>query len=519
MGEHPGPRQPKPARTDFESMTHAQLAALLDSASPESASHLATKLGKAASAITKIGDDLMTHTKGLEWQGEAGDTFRDWGGQAASSTLRLGQYAEVASRWMATVAQAVVEAKAALPDTSETTQAKADLAAAKKTLTATQDPGARNDPDARKLAQTAQADATAAQHRMEAARGEAIQQLRKLAQTYEYSAQQVNSVEPPTFSPPGAHLGDTYWKPGETEYVSVAPHGGSRAGAGSSTPVMVQGSQDSGPQVEVQPHPYRGASEEVVPGPGSGSAENRRPVAMDIDGLTTLPDRPTPAPQPGPNTLLPRPEAPSGQPAIVPPVLQNGGGGTNNPTSGRMPPVPRSPLPPSQGPGAGGVRVPPLRDSGIVGGKPITPTTGRPSGGIPRGTVIGGQGPQGRAPMVRGLTPGLPGGPSGSGQSGMVGGRRLASHTGGTAGGVASQNGRLPMGRPATPGGTGLPRPAGSSQSPRAAVPGRPTGVVPRAGGTRSRQPDQRVPDRPDYLSEDEETWQRGRRPLPPVVE
>ncbi|MFD0456335.1 hypothetical protein ACFQ2H_10815 [Streptomyces violaceoruber] len=171
MGEQPGPRQPKLARTDFESMTHEQLAALLDSASPESASHLATKLTKAASTITKIGDDLMTHTKGLEWQGEAGDTFRDWGGQAASSTLRLGQYAEVASRWMATVAQAVVEAKAALPDTSETTQAKADLAAAKKTLAATQEPGARNDPDARKLAQTAQSDATTAQQRMEAARG------------------------------------------------------------------------------------------------------------------------------------------------------------------------------------------------------------------------------------------------------------------------------------------------------------------------------------------------------------
>lgn len=53
MGEQPGPRQPKLARTDFESMTHEQLAALLDSASPESASHLATKLTKAASTITK----------------------------------------------------------------------------------------------------------------------------------------------------------------------------------------------------------------------------------------------------------------------------------------------------------------------------------------------------------------------------------------------------------------------------------------------------------------------------------
>ncbi|GHA71282.1 WXG100 family type VII secretion target [Streptomyces anthocyanicus] len=517
MGEQPGPRQPKLARTDFESMTHEQLAALLDSASPESASHLATKLTKAASTITKIGDDLMTHTKGLEWQGEAGDTFRDWGGQAASSTLRLGQYAEVASRWMATVAQAVVEAKAALPDTSETTQAKADLAAAKKTLAATQEPGARNDPDARKLAQTAQSDATTAQQRMEAARGEAIQQLRKLAQTYEYSAQQVNSVEPPTFSPPSTHFGDTDWKPGE--YISVPSHGASGAGGGSGTPAVVQGGQDSGSRVGAQPHPYSSASEGASPGLSSASADSRRPVAMDIDGLTTLPERPGPTPQPGPNTPLPRSDAPPGQPVVGPPVLQNSGGGTNNPASGRMPVVPRPPLPPSQGPGSGGVRVPPLRDSGIVGGKPVTPTTGRPSGGIPRGTVIGGQGPEGRAPMVRGLTPGLPGGTGGSGQGGTVGSRRLASQTGGMTGAVAGQNGRLPMGRPMTPGGTGLPRPASSSQSPRAAVMGRPTGGVPRTGGTGSRQQDQRGTDRPDYLSEDEETWQRGRRSLPPVVE
>ena len=42
----------------------------------------------------------MEEVKGLEWGGKAGDAFRDWGGQTASSTLRLGQYAEAVSRWM-----------------------------------------------------------------------------------------------------------------------------------------------------------------------------------------------------------------------------------------------------------------------------------------------------------------------------------------------------------------------------------------------------------------------------------
>ncbi|MGC8918563.1 hypothetical protein AB7952_05690 [Streptomyces sp. PG2] len=146
MGEQRHNREPKLARTDFESMTHEQLAALLASANTAGASHLFSKLSKAASTITKIGDDLMTYVKGLEWQGEGGDAFRDWGGQTASSTLRLGQYAEVAARWMGTVSQAIAEAKAAMPDVSETTRAKTDLADAHKTITAANQPGGHNDP-------------------------------------------------------------------------------------------------------------------------------------------------------------------------------------------------------------------------------------------------------------------------------------------------------------------------------------------------------------------------------------
>lgn len=150
-------------------------------------------------------------------------------------------------------------------------------------------------------------------------------------------------MEPPTFSPPSTHFGDTDWKPGE--YISVPSHGASGAGGGSGTPAVVQGGQDSGSRVGAQPHPYSGASEGASPGLSSASADSRRPVAMDIDGLTTLPERPGPTPQPGPNTPLPRSDAPPGQPVVGPPVLQNSGGGTNNPASGRMPVVPRPPLP------------------------------------------------------------------------------------------------------------------------------------------------------------------------------
>ncbi|XMA38866.1 hypothetical protein O1157_25850 [Streptomyces albogriseolus] len=292
MGEQARGRTPQPTRTDFESMTHEQLAALLDSASPEGAAHLATKLSKASSTITKIGDDLMTYVKGLEWQGEGGDAFRDWGGQSAAATLRLGQYAEVASRWLSTVAQAVAEAKAAIPATSETTQAKADLAEARKTLAAAQDPGARNDPDARKLAQTAQSDAVAAQQRMEAARAEAIQQLRKLAQTYEYSAYQVNSVEPPTFSPPAQHLGASGWKdPSERgQYFTPGVEGSSATGASS-----VRTTEGYGNGASSSTRPASGTPPHFAHVPSTEQISHSRPAAMDIDGVSTPQETRAPA--------------------------------------------------------------------------------------------------------------------------------------------------------------------------------------------------------------------------------
>ena len=351
MADRPGRREPTLARTDFESMTHEQLAALIDSASSEGASLLATKLSKASSTITKIGDDLMTYTKGLEWQGEGGDAFRDWGGQAASATLHLGEYAEVASRWMATVAQAVAEAKAALPPTSETTQAKADLADARKTIAATQDPGARNDPDARKLAQTAQSDATAAQQRMEAARAEAIQQLRKLAQTYEYSAQQVNSVPPPTFSPPANHLGSKEWRRTDG---AVAVSVGASAATASSPGAGVPERQIGAPATtQVGNYP---ASSGGTP-TSHGEQVLQRPVAMDIDGVTTMPDSRSPAIN---NPAVPQaiigPRADVGytsQPVIVPPTMPSRGAGSGAPGPTQITPTTRSSPLPGQGAHAG----------------------------------------------------------------------------------------------------------------------------------------------------------------------
>ncbi|WP_432155626.1 MULTISPECIES: WXG100 family type VII secretion target [unclassified Streptomyces] len=498
--------EPKLARTDFESMTHEQLVAILASASSEGASHLAGKLTKAAATITSIGDDLMTHVKGLEWQGEDGDTFREWGGQTSSSALRLGQYAEAAGRWMETVSQAVAEAKAAMPARSETTQAQADLAAANSTISASKEPGARNDPEARKLAQTAESQAAAAQQRIEAARAEAVQQMRKLAQTYEYSAQQVNSVTPPTFSPPSAHMDSKQWH-SDNEYVAVGATGASGAAAGSS--YSASGSSGGTHAAPVQPvSPATGSH--VTPVAGSEHIDRSRPAAVEINSTGILPDvsRPVTTALPGPQPGVPRPDASTLQPGVVPPAYT--GQVTGVPP--RAPSTPRPPAGLGQSTTSGGTaRM--SRETGIMGGRPISPTSGRP-GSIPRGTVIGDSGSPGRAPMGRGFAPGTPGS-AGAGQSGVTGGRRLASETGRVVGGRPAQPGRLP--RPFTQGGSGLVRPAGAADATHGATTGRPTGTHPARSSTARR--DERDTRRPDYLTEEEETWTpNNRRNVPPVV-
>ncbi|MFI1711371.1 WXG100 family type VII secretion target [Streptomyces griseoruber] len=510
MADQPKRSEPKLARTDFESMTHEELAALIDAASSEGASQLAGKLTKAASTITKIGDDLMTHVKGLEWQGEGGDAFRDWGGQTASATLHLGQYAETASRWMETVAQAVAEAKAAMPKVSETAQAQADLTDAKSTIAAAKQPGARNDPDARALARTAQSDATAAQGRIDSARAEAVQQMQKLAQAYEYSAQQVNSVEPPTFSPPAEHLDAEEWTGSKdgVQYASVDSFGST------STAMATGGASANTARAHVTtPSNAHVAAGSVL------ETERSLPASTEIDSTATLPPATAPSPTTpaGPQTGLPRPDALSpSQPGPVP-VYSSTGGGAGPATPSRVPSGVRSPVIPGQSVTGGAMaRMP--RESGIVGGRPVTQATGRPTGSIPRGTVIGGNGVQGRTPMMRGMTPGSPGSAGAVGQADVSGGRRLATETGGVVGGRPGQPARGPS-RAFTPGGSGLVRPSPSAESIHSPTTRR-SGAAAAPGHSSTRDREDQQGRRPDYLVEEEETWApNNRRALPPVVE
>ncbi|MCX4969673.1 hypothetical protein OHA98_33950 [Streptomyces sp. NBC_00654] len=466
--------------------------AWLDQANSGAVQGAADRLLSAATEIRKIAEDLKIRPQMVEWKGEGADAFRTWSADLANSTLRLGDYSEGASKWLARASDAIAAAQVAIPRTHA--GAAANLAAAKE---------ARNDPDASAVAREA-ADTLLANK--EANRQEAAAQMRKLAESYAFSSSQMKGLEKPVFPPPPAIIvpeNQGNLDSGSGDYaVGGADTGGSVGGLARGATSYTHGPESSDGHV-IPP----GVS---TPTPGVGATVSQ-PVDMGIDSVATLPDPSTlpptttpSVPNPGrPETSLPT--SPTVFPnvgPVAPPTTSGGGRGL---PSGARPPIPTVGPPNASGPGT--------RPPGpIVGGRPVPQNPGRPMGGLPRSPVIGNEGTHaGRGPMGHG--PAM-GGTSG-GQSGIVGGRRLAGETGGMVGGRPQQPGHANA-RPFTPGGTGLVR--GAADGGRASGPmGRGgAGVTPRSGDSRRDEGS----DRPDYLMEDEETWQQGgRRVVPPVID
>ncbi len=477
--------------TSFDNMPHERMIAWLDKADNAAVQGAADRLLSAATEIDKIGEELKVRPQMVEWKGEGANSFRTWSADLANATLRLGLYSKEASKRLGEAAQAIAAAKAAAP--RPTAGAEASLKAALSTP---------NDPDAVLLARELRTEKDAM-----------AREMTKLSQAYNQSAERIGSLEKPEFPPPpqviaphGASRGydqtaDGY-APGRGSAGGVAgavPQSVSMPGAGYESP--------GGTAVHSVGYP---AAHGSVSAPVGGTVS--RPVDMEIDSVATLPTTSpnSPVGQPG----VPGPGRPDGgqpvTPVVLPPSL--GGGPAVRPpsttTGGGKVGVPRPPMPSVTGnPVAGPLGRPPVmgtpvtgpvgrlpQDSGIVGGRPVTQPSGRPTAGLPRGTVVGGESTHAGRGMT-GYGPGM-GGVGGSGQSGAAGGRRLAGEAGGMVG--RPQQPGSTGARPFTPGGTGLVR------------------------GTASGDGDSRRDgrERPDYLVEDDETWQQGdRRVVPPVID
>ncbi|MFD0271778.1 WXG100 family type VII secretion target [Streptomyces sp. NPDC127106] len=482
--------------TNFEGFTHQQLLAMVASIDPKTVESRAAQLTEAADTIKEIGSALKK-TKVTGWEGDAATAFADWASQAGSATLRLGDLSAAGGRWMAETAQTMHEVKVNMPEYD---------AAAAKNLQASKD--FHNDPDAQKIGQEARS-------KLSGDHQKAVDAMTKLAGSYEQSSTQIGMIEIPTFPPPP---GDFQPK-GLDSHQDIDRSGGGYGGASGSTggAYMPSSPRSSGPSGDSGGGPSR---PDISLPPTTGPAPVPLPdkdVDVDLDHVAVLPDKtvppvtslpslPTPGPN-GPNPVVPMP--PIGLPPVGGgPTLPGGGGPINK--------VPSIPSPPTSGSKIGG--LPPLlpRDTGIVGGRQVT--TGGPTHGIPRGTVIGTEGPMGSGRTgggIGGMHPGM-GGPHAGGQGGSAMGRRLAMEPGGVVGGrQPGMIGRTSTGgQPFTQGGAGLVRNEAGAGSARGAVGHAGAGV--HAPGNRR---DNQSGERPDYLSEDEETWRSSGRVVPPVID
>lgn len=487
--------------TDFEGYTHAQLHAMVASLDPGKVEALGTQLTEAAKTIETIGNKLKDH-KVKGWEGEAATAFQDWVGRAGSATLVLSKYSADGGKYMANAAQIMREVKPTADDKGGMPPYNADEDAARKqALEVAREH--RNEPDAIALGQTAW-------HELNDNHNRAVIALNKLAGAYEQSTLQMNKAEIPTFPPPPDVLVPPYVA-GDTDMARPGGNGGQGSYASSTHALSAPGGSGSANEPGWvpgrQPEPGNAVPSVSVP------SIPDRDVDVDLDSVATLPDRTAPPVTTTPGG--PQPTGPGGPTPILPPAAFPPVGGVKPP--GLKGPGGIGPFPGPSGPGAPGGKVGgfppgvPPRDTGIMGGRPVTSTG--PSAGIPRGTVIG-EGTHAGRPMGGGGMGSGFGGGHGS-QGGFPAGRRLASEPGGVVGGRQPGVVGRPIagGQPFTQGGSGLVRNGAGGAG---------VGAMGHAGAG-AQAPGQRRDDqrgeRPDYLAEDEETWQGNRRVVPPVID
>ncbi|MEF2525268.1 MULTISPECIES: WXG100 family type VII secretion target [Streptomyces] len=485
--------------TNFEGYSHQQLLEMVKTLNPDLVKTRSAQLTDAATVIDTIGAALRKH-KVTGWEGEAALAFEQWARQAGNATGALADYSRAAGAWMQRASQTMYEVKNNMP---------AYDAKAAKNLEVSKD--YRNDPDAQQMGREAHA-------KLSGDHTKAIDELTKLAQSYEQSKVQIGKQPIPTFPKmPGEFVPQGY---DGTDYMA-RPGGGSSHGGGTGSGTYAFSSarnespSDAGAAPSRMPDTPLPSATGPTPIPGLPDRE----VNVDLDNVAVLPDKTLPPvtgmpPTPGPGPVAPGPVVP--MPPVVPlppgtgPTL--GGGGSFN----KVPPV-------AGPPGGGKLGVPPLlpRDTGIIGGRQVPSTTG-PTSGLPRGLVVGSEGVHvGRPTTSMGMHPGMGGAQPGV-PSGNAAGRRLAMEPGGVIGGArqpgAMQPGMVgraaPSGQPFTHGGSGLVRNTPVGESARGAM-GH-AGAGTHAPGSRHER---QGAERPDYLAEDEETWRSNDRVVPRVID
>ncbi|MFJ1643601.1 hypothetical protein [Streptomyces sp. NPDC088258] len=496
--------------TSFEGRELNAMIDLVDSANHTDLENAGSALWKARDALKEAARELKGYIDEVEWQGESGAAFKDFGTRLTKHAVSLADFADVAGTQITVAGTGLASVRSSMP--------ARDGRMIKKKVEDIPLPG-RIDGNA---------DYTAAV-KVEKDRQEAINQMYRLASFYAVSEERLAAQEPPVFegvldanvppprgrviddevrnSPSTSTLSDTAasrqgGNPGDSigamarrsEAVSL-PQGT----AGVASLDSVAGGVSGAPRPEPLELPDYDASMELntvaaqqIPVSGSGAQPNSTPSgptgAPSAAGYPSYGNAPYSLPGGPPRPAGPVGGSVTGQRSVTSPAVGRPGA-----PDGRA-------VAPGR-PGAAGSVAPGVgRASGVVGGNPRA--AGGSSGSrIPRGTVVGGEGVSpgravgGRAGQtgVVGANPAKssvrPGGRAAAGSNGVVGTPR------GSASGSRSRGGGF------TQGGAGLVRGPGRS-------------------GSEKDEQEPTESSRPDYLTEDEETWTGRRRgAVPPVVE
>ncbi|MEW1611219.1 MULTISPECIES: hypothetical protein [unclassified Streptomyces] len=508
-------------RTSFEGHELNAIIDLVENSNPADLENAGEALWKARDAIRSAAKELGDHIDGVDWQGESGEAFRNWGKGLVAHATKLGDFADAAGTQITVAGTGLASVRSAMPPRDSRMIQK-------------------NPDDILLPARTETNPEYAAALAVEKNRQEAINQVNRLASYYAVSEEVLAGQEPPLFD---MKLGVNMPKP---EGAERYPTSSSSSSAGSDDLSGVGAA--------------RGVPERATIGePGAVTSGNSRardeglglaPV-LDDSTSTEINSVTTPTTPTALTSSPPAPSVSSGSgPTNVPtPPLSAGFGNPVSATSSRFTGSPGAPR--SVGQVGGG-----LGKVASVGGR--SPAAGA------AGTPVGRPSPMTGGPSAPGRSVGSPQSPA-AGQSGVMGGRPTAAHGGTTAAGssrTGQGNGivggtpqRATAGTAGTGGARGVPRgtviggPGASGSSPRSGQRGAPvsgaSGVVGAPRGTAGsgskgftsggaglvrgpagRRQSEREDDentgsaRPDYLTEDEETWAvRRRGAVPPVVE
>ncbi|PBC79663.1 hypothetical protein BX265_4474 [Streptomyces sp. TLI_235] len=511
---------------DFGGASHEQLVAMVESADPVAVMQVGQRLMLAAQKMDDISNELHAHMSGLEWEGQAAESFKTWGGNVSKSTMQLADYSRNAGTYMATAGETLSEVKSSMPNvpTSDMElvrryEAQPNTAVSVGGFIAggMAMPGVGNLVGgwaADKVAGMVDSDwvtqeqAQAAQKRVDQAHQDAIQQMAKLGQSYDQSVTRLNSVEPPVFPPPpGSNSGGS-------ENVPVGGGTGGTGGGtgGSGRPAqMPTWTPPSGHQAVPTTPPIH----QVPTGPGPVHTMPYPAPHIPSTGIDHAPTVPT-----SPNPTLPGGNPPGGTPpggGTLPgggnlgggglpggglPGGLPGGGGLGGLGGGRG----------GGGRGGGGSTVGAGRAGG-TGGAGTTGAGARPGGTSGTGTPAAGQAGRGGAPGMGGM-PHAGGAGGGAGAKGGAGGGRAGGGLVGRAGGAVGGRRGPSAGGEFTQGGTGLRGRAERGADGRSGQGGFGGGHGAAGAGRKDRNRG----NRPDYLIEDEDTWTSGSGPVNPGV-